>query len=170
MNSENPSSSGCPVVHDNVSSVSGCPVPHDSRNLNPLTNEEKVVYFGQTTDVAGVKHDTESTHGLSTVAVASRIPKGGNAKEDETWVYPSPQRFYNAMKKKGWEPRAEEMSAVVSVHNTINERTWREVMDYEQLHTEYVHCRCALFHRSLCRLACCFSFRTPSLSTNVGVH
>ena len=32
--------------------------------------------------------------------VKSSIPKGGN-NDDETWVYPSPQMFYNALARKG---------------------------------------------------------------------
>ncbi len=52
----------------------------------------------------------------------------------DTWTFPSQQRFYNAMKKKGWNPREEDMRYVVSIHNTINEQTWRRVMEYEKLH------------------------------------
>lgn len=74
---------------------------------------------------------------LSTVAVASNIPRGG-VEDDEFWQYPSPQRFFNAMQRKGYTPNAEEMQAVVSIHNTVNERAWREVMEYERYHLAYV--------------------------------
>ena len=74
---------------------------------------------------------------LSTVAVASNIPRGG-LEEEEFWQYPSPQRFYNAMQRKGYSPNASEMQAVVSIHNTVNEKAWREVMEYERYHLEYV--------------------------------
>lgn len=71
--------------------------------------------------------------GLSNLAVASTIPKSGT---EETWHYPSPQRFYNAMRRKGWEPEAQDVPHVVSIHNTINERCWAGVMEYEQFHEE----------------------------------
>lgn len=73
---------------------------------------------------------------LSTVVVSSNIPKGG-VEGEEYWQYPSPQRFFNAMAKKGYHPQAEEMQAVVSIHNTVNEKAWKEVMEYERYHFEY---------------------------------
>ena len=70
---------------------------------------------------------------LSVLAMESSIPKGGT---DDKWNYPSPQRFYNAMAKKGWNPQYEDVQAIVSVHNTINERAWKQVMQFEALHAE----------------------------------
>jgi cytochrome c heme-lyase len=57
------------------------------------------------------------------------VPSNG-----ETWVYPSEQMFFNAMKRKGWEPKEEDMRAVVGIHNAVNERTWAEVMKWEKMH------------------------------------
>ncbi|GBF89496.1 cytochrome c heme lyase [Raphidocelis subcapitata] len=72
---------------------------------------------------------------LSTDRIESNIPKGGT---DATWVYPSPQMFYNALKRKGkgQDVREEDMDSVVRAHNTMNEVTWKRVMDWEQLHCE----------------------------------
>ena len=71
---------------------------------------------------------------LSTIAIASNIPKGGS--DSETWHFPSPQRFYNAMKKKGWNPDAKDVPTIVSIHNTVNERCWQHIMEYEKLHAQ----------------------------------
>lgn len=74
---------------------------------------------------------------LSTAAVASTIPKGGaDQPADATWVFPSPQRFFNAMAKKGWNPKEPDMQWVVSIHNTVNEATWRKVLEFEQMHAD----------------------------------
>ena len=74
---------------------------------------------------------------LSTVPVASSIPRSGvdptTSLPHSTWVFPSPQRFYNAMAKKGWEPKERDMTAVVSIHNTVNEETWRRVRRWEEV-------------------------------------
>lgn len=51
-------------------------------------------------------------------------------------MYPSQQMFYNAMRRKGYDPQEGEMKAVVAIHNTVNEETWRQVREYEALHPE----------------------------------
>ena len=45
--------------------------------------------------------------------------------------------FYNAMRRKGWDPDERDMAAVVSIHNTVNERAWAQVLVWEkELHPE----------------------------------
>ena len=71
---------------------------------------------------------------LSTERVPSQIPKGGT--ENETWTYPSPQMFWNALVRKGKAEGAkeEDMDVVVAIHNNMNENTWRAVLEWEKLH------------------------------------
>jgi cytochrome c heme-lyase len=33
--------------------------------------------------------------------------------------------FFNAMQRKGWKPKEEDMSSVVGIHNAVNEQTWK---------------------------------------------
>jgi len=42
------------------------------------------------------------------------------------------------MKRKGWDPQEGDMRAIVSIHNTVNERSWQEVMKWEKMH----ECEC----------------------------
>jgi len=72
---------------------------------------------------------------LSTARVESTILTAGNA-EDPKWVYPSEQMFFNAMRRKGFDPKEDDMRSVVAIHNTVNERTWHEIMRWEALHPE----------------------------------
>ena len=82
----------------------------------------------------------EQTKPLSTSRERSTIGKTPDVTpdhqtgEDDHWVYPSPQMFYNAMKRKGWRPQEDDMEAIVRIHNTVNEKTWREVLRWEALH------------------------------------
>lgn len=46
-------------------------------------------------------------------------------------MYPSEQMFFNAMRRKGWQPHEQDMPSLVAIHNTVNERAWREVMAWE---------------------------------------
>ncbi|KIY96184.1 cytochrome c heme-lyase, partial [Monoraphidium neglectum] len=86
---------------------------------------------------------------LSTERIESNIPKGGTS---ETWVYPSPQMFFNALRRKGKgdDVREEDMESVVRAHNTMNEVTWQRVLDWEQLHCD--SCRYPTLLNPLARL------------------
>ena len=70
---------------------------------------------------------------LSTTRVSSSIPKAQpTGDKDQTWQYPSPQMFWNAMIRKGWrwqddEPEADTINNIINIHNVNNERAWREV-------------------------------------------
>ena len=44
--------------------------------------------------------------------------------------------FFNAMRRKGFDPKEDDMRSVVAIHNTVNERTWHEIMRWEALHPE----------------------------------
>ena len=70
---------------------------------------------------------------LPTERVQSSIPKAGTL--DGTWLYPSPQMFWNALvrKSKVDGSREEDMETVVKVHNNMNENTWRQVLAWEAL-------------------------------------
>eukprot|EP00051_Salpingoeca_urceolata_P008998 m.110515 g.110515 ORF g.110515 m.110515 type:complete len:254 (+) comp16049_c0_seq1:122-883(+) len=75
---------------------------------------------------------------LPTARVTSSIPKAdftpAHQDDGEKWQYPSEQMFYNAMRRKGWDPNEKDMSVVVSMHNAVNEHSWRQVMAWEKLH------------------------------------
>ena len=58
------------------------------------------------------------------------------------WRYPSEQMFYNAMKRKGWLPNADDMNTVVQIHNAVNERCWREVCFWQSINKYLVTCLC----------------------------
>lgn len=58
----------------------------------------------------------------------------GKDFQEDTWSFPSQQRFYNAMKKKGWDPNELDIPYIVSIHNTVNQRVWSQIMKYESYH------------------------------------
>ncbi|CAG8577214.1 16873_t:CDS:2 [Funneliformis mosseae] len=58
----------------------------------------------------------------------------GENNSEKVWIYPSEQMFYNAMKRKNWDPREEDMRVVVPMHNAVNEKAWKEILDWEKLH------------------------------------
>lgn len=52
--------------------------------------------------------------------------------ESPNWVYPSESQFYRAMERKNHNPKAEDMQTIVPIHNAVNERAWKEVLDWEK--------------------------------------
>eukprot|EP00536_Pseudo-nitzschia_multiseries_P012094 jgi/Psemu1/207672/e_gw1.443.39.1 len=95
---------------------------------------------------------------LSTHRVESSIPRGGSSNGDNNnnnnnnsnstrnipshqvhnkndasnWVYPSEQQVFNAMKRKGWKGIEEEsIPSFLQIHNSVNERSWRQVLQWE---------------------------------------
>lgn len=56
------------------------------------------------------------------------------AEKNETWEYPSPQQFYNALVRKGWETPEESIETIVEIHNHLNEGAWQEVRRWEEQH------------------------------------
>lgn len=53
-------------------------------------------------------------------------------KASGNWVYPSEEMFFNAMKRKKFDPRAEDMRSIVPIHNAVNERAWKEIKEWEE--------------------------------------
>ncbi|XP_053388555.1 holocytochrome c-type synthase-like, partial [Mercenaria mercenaria] len=73
---------------------------------------------------------------LSTDREVSGIPRAGT---EDNWVYPSQQMFWNAMLRKGWRWKEDEISQndmghIIKIHNSNNEQAWQEVLMWEALH------------------------------------
>jgi cytochrome c heme-lyase len=58
--------------------------------------------------------------------VESGIDKSGK------WIYPSEQMFFEAMRRKNHDPKAEDMRSIVPIHNAVNERAWGEILRWEK--------------------------------------
>ncbi|KAJ1555146.1 holocytochrome c synthase [Nowakowskiella sp. JEL0078] len=140
--------SGCPVDHSkgkvpphpnpqnssfpSSSSSGGCPVDHSSHDginpLNMMPNLSQKLLPGQ-------------QELLSTERTLSSIPKGTvdeSLKKKDVWEYPSPQQFYHALKRKGWETPEKEVPVMVDIHNYLNEQCWGELLKWEKKY----HCDC----------------------------
>jgi cytochrome c heme-lyase len=148
----------CPVDHENMSKDDIAAFMHKQRGSNFIAEPQGSAYdakastagastveykrafdvYGQEINPANNMPATPNqlpspgqVSRLSTDRIASSIPK---SEADTTWTYPSPQMFYNALKRKGKADDVDEgdMDSVVAIHNSMNETTWREVMDWER--------------------------------------
>lgn len=132
-------------VTSQSASSNSCPRYGQSEEPVPASVEEASEY-------AQIPH-SDQTIPLSTRRAISSIPKPYESPSTLTqapvitttthqpensskWVYPSEQQFLNAMKRKGWDlPSHVEKTIpmVVQIHNAVNERSWGEVLKWENL-------------------------------------
>jgi cytochrome c heme-lyase len=146
-------SSGCPVRGSGIpgappaanpladvaegasGAVSGCPVRGGRRDqLDPLN---KMKPGGEKNLPAPMQsRPLDTTRANSTILKGAYTPDHQEPKENNpVWEYPSPQMFFNAMRRKGHNPNEEDMATVVAIHNAVNERAWMEVMKWEAVHS-----------------------------------
>lgn len=71
-----------------------------------------------------------STHGEARAA-NSEIDTGAD-KTTGNWIYPSEKMFFEAMKRKSYDPEAADMKTIVPIHNAVNERAWLEIKQWEK--------------------------------------
>lgn len=130
----------CPVDHASLancaqssSSAASCPVDHASFSRSSSTPPAQCPVQSETLDprnhlpVLTQDRTPSQTIDLPTERTASSIPRdvAGN------WDYPSPQQFYNALVRKGWETPEGEIETMVQIHNFLNEKAWEEVQKWE---------------------------------------
>jgi cytochrome c heme-lyase len=131
-----PTPAKCPVDHSAIpksapmaaassSTPAQCPVQHDDTPLNPRNQmpdlPQHAIYQNQAAS-------------LSTERITSSIPRDGSSN----WDYPSPQQFFNALVRKGWETPEQHVETMVEIHNFLNEQAWNEVLKWESRHGESV--------------------------------
>ncbi|KAF2894748.1 hypothetical protein ILUMI_11425 [Ignelater luminosus] len=121
--------SECPILHAKMGTAGGCPVQHGD-DINPLNMMPP----------ANQTPAPDQPFPLPTTRQVSTIPKA-IVKEGESpfWVYPSPQMFWNAMLRKGWrwkndDLNPKDMEHIIKIHNANNEQAWQEVLKWEALH------------------------------------
>ena len=129
-----------PTTTPTLSSSSGCPIKSSSSSSSYKHSDVYNVYnqkidpTNQMPNVANQLPAPDQAIPLPTERITSTIPKAGT--DDGNWVYPSPQMFWNALVRKNKTDGAseEDIETVVAVHNNMNERTWKQVLVWEDLH------------------------------------
>lgn len=120
----------CPVDHSKMAAV--CPVDHSMAatvsSMDQIPHPEacssdRLDAFDNDMPSLG-----SSEPALSDARETSSIPRSGTGKN---WVYPSQRQFFNAMKRKNFDPQAADMQAIIPIHNAVNERAWMEIIKWE---------------------------------------
>ncbi|KAI8142707.1 cytochrome c/c1 heme-lyase [Fennellomyces sp. T-0311] len=118
---------GCPMHQpEKPTPPPGCPM-HQGGNA-PVT--DKLNELNMMPSQISQEKQQDQQVDLPTERVISSIP---TANKTSKWEYPSPQQFYNALRRKGWETPEEEIETMVDIHNFLNEEAWLEVLKWEEM-------------------------------------
>ncbi|KAI1175006.1 cytochrome c/c1 heme-lyase [Nemania sp. FL0916] len=105
-------------------------------------NSSNAPHLGLDREVSTIPRTTTTTPspiGSSDHTVPSPANNEQETGADKTtgnWIYPSERMFFDAMKRKGHDPRAADMRTVVPIHNAVNERAWLEIKAWEAPYIE----------------------------------
>jgi len=129
--------SGCPVPHDKpvVAATSTgpakCPIDHhkavDTKPAQCPVDHTALSPLNQMPTLSQAPAEGQAV-ALPLERTESSIPRDPSSK----WEYPSPQQFYNALVRKGWETPEEHVVTMVEIHNFLNEEAWEEVKKWER--------------------------------------
>lgn len=130
--------STCPVKHKNPHSLpSECPMDNQSNSKNS-TRSSLGFNTAANDEIFGQERHTFQKEDLSTSRTVSTIPKSNFTPSHQpqqsihlNWVYPSEQQYYNAMKRKGYNPKEADIPVALFIHNTVNEEGWRQIREWE---------------------------------------
>ncbi|KAG8436774.1 hypothetical protein GDO86_007743 [Hymenochirus boettgeri] len=149
---------GCPM---HQKKMDGCPMHQEpnqkSESCSGPAHQERAYEYVQCPMRATQKDDIDPSNmmpppnqtpapdqpfTLSVVREESSIPR---AFTDKKWVYPSSQMFWNAMLRKGWKWKDDDIEAVdmeniIKIHNKNNEKAWSEILKWEALHAKECPC------------------------------
>ena len=124
-----------------------CPVKHnaaDNSTNSKNTTSSNCIVSGRhnslvNDEVFDQNKQPNQSVSLSTTRSVSTIPKSKDFNPHhqissiDNWVYPSEQQYFNAMKRKGYNPAEMDIPAALYVHNHVNEEGWRRIVCWEQL-------------------------------------
>jgi len=142
--------SECPMSNPEMMKASGCPMEQGNKDHMLKTSGDSCVAASDPDYLDPVnlmpppnqRPSPGQPYSLSTSRVESHIPM---ATKDDVFVYPSEQMFWNAMIRKGWRWKDDDISQegvkeMVKIHNANNEMAWRQVLMWEAYHFKECDC------------------------------
>ncbi|KAG7891307.1 hypothetical protein KL935_004581 [Ogataea polymorpha] len=124
---------GHPQTTSHVSET--CPVDHEARKTWLTAGKTTFAPEAVEQDRTCSSDDVDSPKpivvdvDLPEEREVSSIPRTG---AQSNWIYPSQKQFFNAMRRKDWNPDAGDMKTIVPIHNMVNERAWAYILMWER--------------------------------------
>ncbi|OTA55237.1 cytochrome c and c1 heme-lyase, partial [Hypoxylon sp. EC38] len=115
------------------SSSSSTSTPRSQQPLSSLATDREISTIPRSSKPLAATA-SESSRPANTEQETGADAASGN------WIYPSEKMFFEAMKRKGHDPRAADMRTVVPIHNAVNERAWAEIKAWEEPYVRGTSC------------------------------
>ncbi|XDG03494.1 hypothetical protein ABKA04_003109 [Annulohypoxylon sp. FPYF3050] len=96
---------------------------------NPQQNPQQLRSLATSREISTIPRSSKPGE---TAQPANTEQETGSDQASGNWIYPSERMFFEAMKRKGHDPRAADMRTVVPIHNAVNERAWAEIKEWEE--------------------------------------
>jgi cytochrome c heme-lyase len=132
ISSPTPSSTAAPIAQ---SCDSGKMDQSPSNTISPPTSR----FWGPSLRLATDREVSSIPRVVASLPGSQPAPSTRPANnEQETgsssgrWIYPSERMFFEAMQRKNFDPQAEDMRAIVPLHNAVNEKAWQEILAWEK--------------------------------------
>ncbi|EDQ85657.1 uncharacterized protein MONBRDRAFT_38782 [Monosiga brevicollis MX1] len=116
--------SKCPVIHKQ---------PSQQSREEPPDTPDRPLELG--THTSATVRRVESNNPLEVVP-ASEIPAAGrgNSDDGQSWLNPSANQLFRALRRKDKPIEVEDALAVAAVHELVTDWSWKGVMEYENMH------------------------------------
>ncbi|MCJ1310291.1 Cytochrome c1 heme lyase [Agyrium rufum] len=118
------------------------PPPSDTADhpLRPPTHQRppKIIKHRPLADDREVSNIPRASTAPLTTTPSPASPPANSQSESPAdphtgnWIYPSEKMFFEAMKRKSYNPEATDMASIVPIHNAVNERAWSEIKGWER--------------------------------------
>lgn len=134
-------------IPEGSSNADKCPVDHNARakwaelsgdaSSSIVTTPKTTVIDGSLIPTA-IEHSSDNIPDVPTYTTNVALPEEREISTiprtdgSGNWIYPSQKQFFEAMKRKNWNPTAEDMKTVVPIHNAVNERAWFQILKWEE--------------------------------------
>ncbi|MCJ1296943.1 hypothetical protein MMC34_008512, partial [Xylographa carneopallida] len=126
---------GCPMAkHRSVSKSASASPEHTSE---PPDSAPHLASSASAAYSSGSVALESGLHPLGELTPDGAIPAAGrgNSSDGQSWVNPSANSLYRALRRKQKAIEPTDALAVSTVHNAVTDNTWQCILEYEQRHT-----------------------------------
>lgn len=151
-------SKDCPVTKKSpliACEESSCPINH-KKNSPILYNESTSDFLFNQEIAEGQVNALSVSRDISSIPKSTFTPDH-QPPDQNKWVYPSgllsyylnlaisfyllkfciyphvEQQYFSAMRRKGYNPDEKDVPAILMIHNTVNEKSWAHIKEWETL-------------------------------------